>query len=614
MDDVVSHLFLALALLLGVPDVVPQTPSPPQSVDASTFPPVSRALLATIDASYGQTLSKLGEPGVLRLIDALQRSRNPAAAPVLIWLMANGDVSVRARAVTALGHVAGAEGVPAIERFLAQSDRTPYDMSAAVEGLVASGAPSALPVLERVARSTAPQPVREAAAAVYVRLGKSGDPGARVRALLWEQPDTALERRVMAEGRAALPAVWQALASGSAESQRVAAALLGTFRDLGSIEPIVTALDRSPDAVTRAQLLFDLNMILLTEAAPAPASDRNTLAALHVQWLYGELRNLRVDNDIRAMVSGDKTLLVYPDRVTPPFAAAFGPAAAVLADSPADFVARVRGSACGVAFHAITAANGVARVATTVYLSNGRVANRVWISLYRRAGTGWVPVPVPSHQGLKTMLNEPNLLPTINRNYGAQHPLKILRLDLTMERVRVDFDARNLLSLHENIDTLNFGPLDDSYVPLLERYTRAESLTVRYAAEFESAQLTKQPNIDLWVGALGVRGEPRVQDLAVQVLREYLLPRVQSAGADLTASQHAELAVAATAPSAVDRRLLPTELPQLANVTTVRQWRQFAVVDVVFRSGGYVDRGYSMLFERRANGWVFLCLVRGWMS
>ena len=35
---------------------------------------------------------------------------------------------------------------------------------------------------------------------------------------------------------------------------------------------------------------------------------------------------------------------------------------------------------------------------------------------------------------------------TINRNYGPDHPLKILRLDLTMERIRVDLnDAREFL-------------------------------------------------------------------------------------------------------------------------------------------------------------------------
>jgi hypothetical protein len=449
---------------------------------------------------------------------------------------------------------------------------------------------------------------------VYIALSKPADPGAQVRGFLWEEPDTALERRVMAERHAALPATWQALVSGSAASQRVAAALLGAFRDLRSIEPIMAALDGSPDAVTRAQLLFDLNMILLTEAAPAPTSDTNTLAALHLQWLYGELTNQRIDSDIRTIVSAQKTLLVHPHRLTPPFTAALGPAAAVLAASPAGFLTAVRGNACGIAFHAITAANGVARVATTVYLPNGRIANQVWISLYRRAGADWVPLPVPSHPVLHELLNEPNLLPSINRNYGAPDPLKILRLDLTMERVRVDFGARSLLSLHENIDTLNFGPLDASYVPLLERYTRADSAMVRYAAAFESDRITKQPNFDLWVGALAERGEPRVQDLAVTVLREYLLPRVRSAGIDVTDGERAALTLAASAPSAVDARLLPSELPRLGDVTAVRQWRQFAVVDVVFRSGGYVDRGHSMLFEHPANGWVFLCLVRQWVA
>jgi hypothetical protein len=163
-DDLVSHLLMALGLLLGAPDAAAQTPSLPK-VDAATFPAASNTLLGTIDANYVQTLSTLREPDVLRLLDALQRSRNPAAAPVLLWLMANGDGSTRARAVTALGRVAGADGVPPIGRFLADADRTPYEMSAAIEALGAIGVPAALPVLERVARSAAPPQVRETAVA-----------------------------------------------------------------------------------------------------------------------------------------------------------------------------------------------------------------------------------------------------------------------------------------------------------------------------------------------------------------------------------------------------------------------------------------------------------------
>jgi hypothetical protein len=41
---------------------------------------------------------------------------------------------------------------------------------------------------------------------------------------------------------------------------------------------------------------------------------------------------------------------------------------------------------------------------------------------------------------------------------------------------------------------------------------------------------------------------------------------------------------------------------------------RFAVVDTVFGSGNLGQSGYSMLFERRGDRWVFLFIVRGWIS
>jgi HEAT repeat protein len=655
---------------------------------APRLPPATSALLESLDPDYQKTLTTLNEAAVRRLLDALQRSRNSAGTPVLVWMLANGDprayggnivyqlslqehamrlpfgelagmlrraepdrkaliaellgkvfasrqtmspadrdrviaallecldiphVLLRVRAVEALGRVGAAQAVGPITLLLDQPDGERYQM-APIRALAAIGTRDAVLTLERLARSGTPQAVREAAAAAYIGVTKPADPGAHVRRLLWEQPDTAFERRVLLEGKAALPAVWQALAGGSADDRRAAAALLGWFRDVRSIEPIMAALDAAPGALTREQLLFDLNMILLTEAQPAGPDDRNALATLHLQWLYGQLINQLIDSDIRAIVLAQKTIHVLPDRVTPPFSTTLGTTAAVLSRSPEAFLEAVRKTGYGVAFHAITAANGVARVATTLYLPGGRIANQVWISLYRRGGKGWAPLPVPSHPVLHRFVNEPSLMPTINRNYGPDHPLKILRLDLTMERIRVDLNARSYLRNENCENPAGSADLDGSYVRLLERYRRSDSPRVKYTAEFESSRLTKQPDLELWINALSQPSGTPIQGWAVQVLADYVDPRFKTEGRQLAGTERAELAAAALKPEAVDPRLIPTPLPRPEDVRNARQWSRFGLVDLGVGSGPRGQSGYSMLFERRGNRWVFLCVVSSWLS
>jgi hypothetical protein len=484
----------------------------------------------------------------------------------------------------------------------------------AIQALAAIGTREAVLTLERLAQSGTSPVAREAAAGAYIRVTSPADPGAHVRRLLWEQPDTALEKRVLIEGKAALPAVWQALAGGSAEDRRAAAALLGWFRDVRSIEPIVTAFDNTPGALTREQLLFDLNMILLTEARSVGPDDRNALAALHLQWLYDQLINQPIDSDIRAIVLAQKAIHVLPDRITVPFSATLGTTTAVLSPSLEAFLAAVRTTGCGVAFHAITAANGVARVATTLYLPKGRIANQVWISLYRRDGSRRTPLRVPSHPVLHRLQNEPSLMPTINRNYGPDHPLKILRLDLTMERIRVDLNARESLQNENRDNPVRQADLDGSYVHLLERYKRSDSAAVRYTAEFESWRLTKQPNVELWIDALSQQSGTPIQGLAVQILADYVAPRFKTEGRLLAGTERAELAAVALKPEAADPRLMPSQLPKPENVVNARQWSHFGLVDLAFGSGPRGQSGYSMLFERRGNRWVFLCMISSWIS
>jgi hypothetical protein len=546
----------------------------------------------------------------------------------LIGRLRDPDIDVRTRAAEGLGNARAASAVPALTAALDGPDVLRYYASTVIRALVSIGSREALPALEQWARSAGAQRVRNDAAFAFIDIARPVDSHSETRRLLWEQPDTAFERAVLARGRTALPLVWRALATGSSAERRAAAALLGSFADRRSIRPIVAALAMPPGALTKNRLLFDLNMILLMEGSAVDGEQRNALAAQHLQWLYDQLANQRIDADVRSTVLAQETIAVFPDRIVAPFSVALATQAACMSvgqsrrefsatavrlESPEAFWAWVK-NGCGVAFHAITAAEGIARVATTLYLPGGRIANQVWITLYRNEGGRWVPLQVPSHPVLHRMINEPNLLPTITRNYGADHPLKLLRMDLTMERIRVDLKANQYLQ-HENLDNLRSdGILDASYVHLLERYKRSDVPSVRYTAEFESARLTGLPDIQLWIDALAQESGNPFQGMAQQVLATYALRQFKVEGMELAGAERDELIAAALAPEAIDPRLVPQRLPQKERIRNVQRWSRFGMVAAVFGSGNLGMSGYSMLFERRDDRWIFLCIVSNWIS
>ena len=96
----------------------------------------------------------------------------------------------------------------------------------------------------------------------------------------------------------------------------VLAVHLGWLPDVRSIRPILAALSGSLGALTREQLLFDLNMILMAEGAPADAKQSNALAAEHLKWLYEQLANQEIDSDIRSTVLAQRTIAVFPGSAT----------------------------------------------------------------------------------------------------------------------------------------------------------------------------------------------------------------------------------------------------------------------------------------------------------
>lgn len=577
------------------------------------FAELSRSL-ATSDPDHRLKIADLFGR-VLKAGNAPGTSRNRVIT-ALIARLKDVDVDVRMRAAEALpGDATAAEGalIDAIEgRDVPKRCAEPI-----VVALVRIKSRQALPTLERLARSRS-QSCREAATLAFLSLAKPPDIGAEVRRLTWEQPDAELERAVLAQGRAALPLAWQALESGSDRERHAAAAVLGWFPDARSIPRILAAIEGAPGALTREQLLFDLNMILLAEGTAPDATQRNELAASHLRWLYDQIATERIDSDIRAAVLGRRTIAVFPDRVVSPFSVDLSSqdssATATRSESPQAFLTAVAGDGCGVAFHEITAAHGVARVATTLYLPRGRIANQAWISLYRRDGDRWVLLPVVSHPVLHRMLNEPNLLPTINRNYGPDHPLKILRLDITMERIRVDRNASRYLD-NENVENPRTSTrVDSSYARLFERYKRSDAPSVRYTAEYESARLTGEPNLQLWMKVLAERPPSPFQDMAVNVIAPYAVEQISREERKVTDNERDELVAAALSPDAIEPRLLPRQPLTVENIRRVRRSSRFGLVDVGFGSGLLGQSGYSMLFEQRGDRWVFVCVAGSWIS
>ena len=209
-------------------------------------------------------------------------------------------------------------------------------------------------------------------------------------------------------------------------------------------------------------------------------------------------------------------------------------------------------------------------------------------------------------------LNGPNVRVTIRRDYGDNDPGKILRLDLVIERIRVDLTSRR--NLHDDSRQYPNNNMDASYISLLERYTHSDSLSVRVAAHEAIAGLTGQPDVQFWMDTLAQQPGTPHQAIAQGVVGQYALRNLETQGRDLAGAERDPLVAAALAPSAVDRGLLPKSPPGPENIRQVRQSNRFGLVAVVFGTAPLGMSGYSMLFERRGANWIFLCVVKMWIS
>ena len=143
--------------------------------------------------------------------------------------------------------------------------------------------------------------------------------------------------------------------------------------------------------------------------------------------------------------------------------------------------------------------------------------------------------------------------------------------------------------------------------------SHSDAPSVRYTAELESTKLTGQVNVQLWIDTLAQSGTP-YQAMAQQVLADYVTRQITTEGRTLAGAERDELLATLTNAEAVDPKLHPRQALLSRDVPLVRRSDRFAMIEVVIGVGPRSGSGYTMLFERRGERWVFLCLARSWIA
>ena len=599
----------------------------------SNAPHVERVSLTALIPSLTSDLSRrrastatLIERILISRRTALSTTERTALSSALIARLADTAPEVRSAAASALGWVRGEATVPVLLAALGEPSARSASLES-MQALAAIGDRTAAPALERWARSDASVTIRTEALRAFVALTKPSNPGAEARRLLWEQPDMAWETEVINGGRAALPRAWQALASNNERERRAAAALLGWLPDTGSIAPILEALDRAPGAIMRQQLAFDLQVILLGAGEPVAVEDRPPLVGEHLRFVFESAVNSPFDRDLRRRFRRATAIAIHPDATASPLSFALDAESAGngLDEAPGRFTVRtqrlataqlfresIEEGAIGVVFHPIVQSNGVALVASTLTV-NGYGGAPVWVSVYRRETGGWTRIRVPA----APFAREPTtLMPAIDRNYGAGHPMRLVRLANRMREIERtgDMSAR-LEGLDADLPNGYGTALNASILPLLEPYRQSRVLAVQYTAERQAVALGAAPNLPFWMGALEGNRPDEVFRSAVGVIADYAKQQVASAPVTVSDRDRQQLIAAMRAPVPVNPSLRPRVLPSPGDVDDIRRSERFALVKVSFGRG--VPRGgsgYTMLFERRNDAWVFLCSIDSWIS
>ena len=519
-----------------------------------------------------------------------------AAVLGLIQALSDPVMDVRQHAAPALGSARARGATAALVDSLAPGDVPRSYIISAVAALRAIGDVRAVPGLERLARASheSDYEVRLHAARAALDLRKTVDRAAAARALLFDQPSSPLERDVLAGGKPALPLAWKALAGGSPAERRHALALLGWVRDVASVPVLVNALESTHGALSRQQLLFDLNVILLTEAAEV--SEANQVDSLRSQHLAA----------LREAIAGN-----LPARWSDTAVARCAQGIVILPETAERFSAALGQikQGCGVAHQTVRSARGVARVASTIYAANA--SYRSWVTIHQKVGADWRPLSSLALASRSWIADDPNLQPAFHRDYGVQDPLTIVRLDLAMERVRRGYEPAEGLSEWFVDDIGEVRGIPRALVPALERYRRDRDIRVRFAAEFAVARATGVPDVRVMIRAIEEQPDGPIRGTAGQVLSGYIRGQFELHGRLASADDRLELTAATMS---LKGRNVPERLPQDGDITRFRRWADFALVDVQFPGGPRAESGYSLLFERRGDRWVFVYVPSSWIS
>ena len=94
----------------------------------------------------------------------------------------------------------------------------------------------------------------------------------------------------------------------------------------------------------------------------------------------------------------------------------------------------------------------------------------------------------------------------------------------------------------------------------------------------------------------------------------YVMSQMKANGSTVTGADRDQLIATATNPEAANSRLLPRQALQPSDVGLVRRTERFASIEVVVGIAPLGGSGHTMLFERRGQRWVFLCLANTWIS
>ena len=428
-------------------------------------------------------------------------------------------------------------------------------------------------------------------------------------------------------GRPALPRAWRALASNDERERRAAAALLGWLPDTGSVAPILDALARAPGAIMQQQLTFDLQMILLQAGTPVDVGDQLQLAGEHLRFVFESGVNHPFSGDLRRLFRRTTAIAVHPDATVSPlsFTLEAETAGNGSDERPGRFTARTQrlataqffresidDGAIGIVFHPMLQSNGVALVATTLMLRNYG-GGGVWLSVYRREAGSWTRIRLPA----APFRGEPtNLMPAINRNYGASHPMRVVRLANRMREIeRTGEMSVRLEDLDADVPNGYRQPLDASVLPLLEPYRQSKVLSVQYTAELHAVSLGAAPNLPFWMKALERDPADEVLRSAVGIVGRYARQQIASEAVTVSDRDRQQLLAAMRAPVSVNPSQRPRVLPSPGDVDDIRRSERFALIRVTFGRGVPLGgSGYTMLFERRNDAWVFLCTIDGWVS